>query len=192
VAPRPDYPHYPAPHEPARRRSGRGWLLAAVAFVVVAFLGIATALVLIVRSIEMIDATYIDDPEILTVIEHECDKMTKTVNSLTVTGSPHHQAVVIRKQNEAAQRMVDAVLALDPDLLASDEPTLAWTADWEQLIIARSQYADQVELGAQPDLREPTDADGNSILERMDWATDRECVVPDALLDPYPELVEDV
>lgn len=152
----------------------------------------STALVFIVRSIEMDAATYIDDPEILNVIADECDRMTRTVDGLTVSGSPHHQAVVIRKQNKAAQRMINAVLALDPDLLASDEPTLAWVADWEELLDVRSAFADQVESGAHPDLQEPTDADGNSILDRMDSASTPECVIPESLLDPYPVPVEEI
>ncbi|MDQ3155134.1 MAG: hypothetical protein M3Q98_00155 [Actinomycetota bacterium] len=189
----PDYPHYPSAHEPPTRRSlSRLWLLAAFAFVVFGIAATATAFTVISRSSFWDLDTYIDEPEILTVVEHECDRMTKTVNGLTVTGSPHHQAEIIEKQNAAAQRMIDAVLALDPEVLAADKPTLAWAADWQQLLKARSAYADQVELGAEPDLEEPKDADGDSILDRMDWASEPECVIPEALLDPYPEFVEDI
>ena len=189
----PEYPHYPSAHEPAPRRAlSRLWLLAAFAFVAFGIVVTATAVTVISRSnVWDLDA-YIDEPEILTVVEHECDRMTKRVNDLTVTGSPRHQAEIIKKQNDAAQHMIDAILALDPDLLASDKPTLAWTADWQQLLNARSAYADQVEFGAEPDLKEPKDANGESILDRMDWASQYACVVPEALLDPYPQQVAEI
>lgn len=189
----PKFPHYPIAHEPALQRPlSRLWLLAAFALVAIGIAATATAVTAISRSSFWDLDSYIDEPEILTVVELECERMTKRVNDLTVTGSPRHQAEIIKKQNDAAQRMIDAILALDPDLLASDKPTLAWTADWQQLLSARSAYADQVEFGAEPDLEEPKDADGVSILDRMDWASQYACVVPEALLDPYPEQVEDI
>lgn len=187
---RPEYPYYPAPYQPVRRSLSRWWLAAATAFVVVGLVGAATAFVLVGRAIELVAANSINDRQILAVVEKECDRMTRTVDDLTVGGSPHHQAEVIKKQNKAAQRMIDAVLALDPKLLAADKPTLAWAADWQQLLNLRSAFADQVELGADPDLQEPKNADGDSVIARMNWASGSVCVIPETLLNPYPDYAE--
>lgn len=192
VALTPDFPHYQSPQQPARRTLSRWWLSAAVGFVVLGLVATSVAVVVIVRAASTDAASYIDDPDILAVVERECDRMTKTVDGLTVTGTLRQQAIVIAMQDDAVQRMIDAIRAIDPDLLAADKPTIEWTYDWEQLISVRSKYAVELLRGHIREMTEPRDADGNPILDRMDHASSPECVVPDALLDPYPKQVEEV
>lgn len=192
VALTPDFPHYQSPQQPAHRALSRWWLSAAVGFVVLGLVATSVAVVVIVRAASTDAASYIDDPDILAVVERECDRMTKTVDGLTVAGTLREQATVIAKQDDAVQRMIDAIRALDPDLLAADKPTIEWTYDWEQLITVRGKYAVELLRGRLREMAEPRDADGDPILDRMDHASSPECVVPDALLDPYPKQVEEV
>ena len=169
------------------------WLVAAVGFVVSSLVVATFAVVMIVRSDAWDDyATYIDNWDILDVVEPECDRMTDTVDGLIVTGSPKEQAAIIIKQNEAVERFVAAIREIDHDVLVADEPTIAWLSDWDQLINLRSVFAAEVGRGKQPELKLPNDSFGDPINERMDWASEPECVVPDALLDPYPKQVEEV
>lgn len=189
----PAFPHYPSPHEPTRSSLSPLWLVAAVGFVVGSLVVAAFAVVMIVRSDAWDDyATYIDNWDILDVVEPECDRMTDTVDGLIVTGSPKQQAAIIMKQNKAVERFVAAIREIDQDVLVADEPTIAWLADWDQLINLRSVFAAEVERGKQPELKLPTDSFGDPINERMDYASEPECVVPESLLDPYPQQVEDV
>lgn len=187
----PNFPHYPAPHEPNRVSLSPLWLVAAVGFVVSSLVVATFAVVTILRSSAWDDyATLIDNWDILDVVEVECEQMTDTVDDLIVTGMPTEQAAIIMKQNEAVERFVAAIREIDKDVLVADEPMIAWLADWDQLINLRSVFAAEVGRGKQPELKLPTDSYGDPINKRMDWASEPECVVPEALLDPYPEHVE--
>ncbi|MGZ8704675.1 MAG: hypothetical protein ACXWYB_08415 [Aeromicrobium sp.] len=189
----PEYPHYPIAHEPPPQSLSQLWLVAAIGFVVGSLIVATVAVVVISRADPLAAfATYIDDPEILHVIEPECGRMTDTVESLIVTGTPKEQAAVIVKQNEAVERFVAAVREIDADVLATDEPTVGWLADWDVLVSLRSVYAAELERGNRPVLELPTDSVGDPINERMDWASEPECVVPDTLLDTDPEVVKGV
>jgi len=189
VAPRPEFPHYPSPHEPVRLSLSPLWLVAVIGFAVGSLVVATFAVAVIFRSGRDVFATFIDDWRILEVVESECDRMTDTVEDLILTGTPRQQAAIIVKQNEAVERFVAAVREVDADVLAADEPTMAWLADWDQIISLRSVFAAELERGKHPVLKLPTDSVGDPINERMDWASGPECVVPDALLETDPEKV---
>ncbi|MEO6471134.1 MAG: hypothetical protein ABIR57_04700 [Aeromicrobium sp.] len=186
------YLDYPVPPPPPPLPVEKRWLWVAVLFTIGSLIAIAGSFVILAIFSTNDFKDYIDNDRILAVVEHECDRMTKTVDSITVSGTLRQQAAAIRAQDVAVEKMVKAVRAIDPDLLDSDEPTLQWVADWDQLVNLRSVFAAEVERGHDPEFEEPTDLDGDPILDRMDFASEPECVVPDALLDPYPEDVEGV
>lgn len=131
-------------------------------------------------------STYLDDWEILEVVETECGRMTEKVDGLTVTGTPQEQAAIILKQNEIVAVMLEHIREIDEEILAADEPALGWLADWDELLESRKAYAADVSSGASPEFEVPLDADGDEIITRMDWASEPECYVPETLYDPQP------
>lgn len=193
VPSRPEFPHYPTAQQPKPLRLSRWWLVAAIGFVVGSLVVAMSAVVFIARS-DVWDgyAAYIENWDILDVVEPACHRMTDSVDGLIVTGSPKQQAAIIIKQNEAVEHFVATVREIDPDVLIADAPTIEWLADWDQLVNLRSVFAAELERGKQPELKLPTDSFGDPINVRMDWASEPECTVPEALLDPYPQQVEDI
>lgn len=161
--------------------------------VIAAAVIIATSVVLIVKYGDSSFGfdTYIDDYEILDVIKPACDDMTEEVEDLTVTGTLAAQAKTIELQNKAVTRMLTTIRKLPTDLLIADEPTVSWLSDWESLLKARNTYVAELKSGHLPELEIPTDRDGYEVTERMDWASEPDCVVPEALLDPFPVEVDD-
>ena len=75
---------------------------------------------------------------------------------------------------------------LDPDLLRSDQPTLAWVADWQRFIDAREEISLELNAGRSPDVPPLNDRNGDPIFDRMEFAVD-DCPIPDTLLNPYPD-----
>lgn len=167
----------------------RGWLWGAIAATTVsAVLGIGLlAIAIVVGNKDF--PSMIQDERLLSVITRECHLMTSTVESMPVTGRPREQAEIITDQNQAVEKMLDAIRAVDGDVRSADRPTNDWLDDWERLIGARERFAAQIVTGAQPDLDIPRDSSGNDIYLRMDdvWLDGRGCEVPEALLNPYPE-----
>ena len=131
----------------------------------------------------------IEDDRIVSVIDRECDIMTKTVESMPVTGSATQQAKIVTDQNKAIANMLTEIRSIDGDVLRADPPTISWLNDWDDLIAAREAFAEQRSNGYDTDLRIPRDADGDRIYERMDlvWLNSPVCEVPDELLNPYPD-----
>lgn len=183
----PGYAAYRPPPPPPPLPLSPRWLLAAIGASALSLLLVFAAFIALVVFGSIDSRDFIENDSILQVVETECSTMTETVEGLAVRGSLEQQADTIDEQNQAIERMVRAVRALDPALLRSDLPTLEWTDDWELLIKVRSDYAEALRRGAEPDLAEPKDADGDPIIERMDFASSPECEVPMSLLDPYPE-----
>lgn len=183
----PGYPHLPGPHQPARRPLSPLWLVPAIGLIVVSLVASVIFVAALIRS-ELPDetATYLDDWDILEVVEVECIRMTTRIEDMTVTGTPDEQSAVILDQNEAVEAMLARVRKIDRDILAADEPAIAWLADWDKLLDARRDFAALVAQGKTTEFELPTDRVGDPIIDRMDWASEPECVVPDALLDPYP------
>ena len=185
------YADFQAPPPPPPLPLGRGWFWLAIASTV---LSVAAAIVssylLAIWSDDDVKG-FIDNDKILHVVRTECGRMTATVNGLPIGGSPHQVAGVIVQENAAVQTMLDAIGGLDSDLLRSDEPTEAWIADWETFLGVRAHLAHDLDRGNTPDLHAPTSADGESILPRMESASDGACPIPDRLLNPYPSEPDD-
>lgn len=185
----PDYPpqhnawEFPPPPVSPR------WKWAAIAAMVFGLVAGTTMLVVAVSVGSSGAPGLIDNAELISVIEQECDEMTTTVESLPIQGSPRRQAQSIAAQNVAVEDMVDDIRSVGGDLLAGDPPTDEWLADWGRLVDAREAYADEILDGTMPDLQIPTDDHGDDIYLRMDdvFFTDSTCEVPAVLLNPYPD-----
>ena len=135
----------------------------------------------------------IDNTELISVIERECNQMTTKVESLEIHGTPRRQAQTIAAQNVAVADMVHDIRDEARDLLTSDPPSNDWLSDWDRLVAARETYAREILDGSFPDLDIPTDEHGKDIYLRMDDAFlgEPSCEVPAALLNPYPEDTSD-
>jgi hypothetical protein len=131
----------------------------------------------------------IDDPEVVSVIERECQQMTASVESLPIHGTPRRQAQTIARQNVAIEDMVADIREVGQDALASDPPTDEWLADWERLVEARAAYADHLLAGSVVPFSIPYDEDGQQISVRMDdvFIDSSVCEVPEVLVKPYPD-----
>src|SRR5687768_1332010 len=110
----------------------------------------------------------IDNTELISVIEDECDEMTAKVESMPVQGDPSRQAQIIAEQNVAIDEMVAGIRSVGPNVLKDDPPTEEWLADWGRLVDAREAYADDILDGSRPYLDVPTDDRGKEIDVRMD------------------------
>lgn len=180
---------YPPPPVDAR------WKWVAIGVSVVAAV-IATGLVTVAVLVGADDYRgVIDDGDLTALIAEECQIMTTTVESMPVNGPPRRQARIIADQDEAVTTMVRRIRSQADDAIRLDQPAEAWLRDWEQLVAAREAYAGGILAGDEPDLRIPRDDDGDEIYLRMDdvWLNDpAACVVPAALLFPYPDTRSDV
>jgi hypothetical protein len=87
----------------------------------------------------------------------------------------------IREQNAAVTAMVAQVRGLDRDLLADDQPTSAWLADWETLVQARERHAADLAANGRPHFVVPT-VDGEPLTNRMN-SVGLTCEVPRLLID---------
>lgn len=180
-----DYGTFVVPPPPPPLPLGRRWWWFTMGVTILS-LGIATTSAVLIGMWATRDyPDLVDDSRILSVIDTECDRMTQSVTDLTPRGNPRQVAQAIVAQDMAVQDMLDAVKSLDPDLLRSDQPTLAWIADWQRFIDAREELSLELNAGRRPGLAPLNDSKGNSIFERMEYAV-QDCPIPDTLLDPYP------
>jgi hypothetical protein len=156
---------------------------------VLGLIGGTTMLVVVITVGSSSAPGLIDNTEVVSVIERECQQMTSKVESLPIHGTPRRQAQTIAAQNFAIEDMVDDIRSVGPDTLASDPPTDEWLADWDRLVAARKTYAAEILGGASTHLEVPTDDRGKDIDIRMDDVfIDRStCEVPSVLLNPYPD-----
>jgi len=184
-------PDYPPPHNawqfpPPKVSPGWKWFaIAASVFGLIA----GTTLFVVIFSVGSSGMEgVIDDPDLISVIEGECDAMTNTVAGLPIHGSPRRQAQSILRQNVAVVDMVQDIRDQAPDLLTSDPPSEDWLTDWDRLVEARRTYAEALVDGEAATFDVPTDSRGEEITERMDDAfiDGSTCHVPDVLvhLDP--------
>ncbi len=152
-------------------------------------LGGATMLVVVITVGSTSAPGLIDDPDLISVIERECEQMTNSVEALPMHGTPRRQAQTIARQNVAVEDMVDDIRSVGSETLASDPPTNEWLADWDRLIDARESYATKILDGSFAQLDVPNDDRGNDIDLRMDdvFIGSSACEVPEALLNPYPD-----
>jgi hypothetical protein len=185
-------PDYPPPHNawefPPPPVSPR-WKWAAIAAMVFGLIGGTTMLAVAISYGSSGMPGVIDNARLISVIEGECARMTSTVESMPIGGSPERQASTIADQNEAVDVMVSAIRDVGPDIIDSDPPTEEWLTDWERLINARESYAQKILDGSLPDLEIPNDERGKDIYVRMDDAflVQTSCEVPDILINPYPD-----
>ena len=185
----PDYPpaqnawQFPPPPVSSR------WKWAAIAAMVLGLIGGSTMLTIAITIGSSGAPGLIDDTELISVIERECNQMTTKVESLPIHGTPRRQAQTIVAQNVAVADMVHDIRDEAGDLLTSDPPSNDWLTDWDRLVAAREAYARKLLGGSQRGLDIPTDEHGKDIYLRMDDAFlgEPSCEVPAALLNPYPE-----
>lgn len=186
-------PDYPPPHNawqfpPPKVSSRWKWLaIGATVFGLVA--GTTLLVVTIAVGSSGLDGV-IDDPDLVSVIEAQCDEMTTTVEALPIHGTARRQGQSILRQNEAIKDMISGITALaGPELLADDPPTEAWLADWNSLSEARETYAEALMDGEPATLELPTDDRGREIYVRMDDAflDGSTCRVPEVLVNPEPD-----
>lgn len=176
---------YEYPPPPISRR----WVWAPIAAVAVA---VTVGVGLIVGGVIITGKDFpgmIQDDRLVSAITRECDIMTRTVESMPITGTPAEQADAISDQNKAIANMLAAIREVGDDTLRADPPTNTWLDDWDALIAAREAFAEQRRNGYDTDLRIPRDPHGDQIDKRMDevWLTTPACEVPEALLYPYPD-----
>jgi hypothetical protein len=169
------------------------WKWAAIAAMVLGLVGGSTMLVVAISVGSSGAPGLIDNTELISVIERECQQMTTKVESLPIHGTPRRQAQTIAAQNVAIEDMVDDIRSVGQEVLADDPPTDEWLADWGRLVDAREAYAEEILDGSLPDLQIPTDERGKDIYVRMDdvFIADSTCEVPGVLLNPYPDDASD-
>ncbi|MRJ77007.1 hypothetical protein GEV29_10690 [Aeromicrobium sp. SMF47] len=154
-------------------------------------LALAAAVFLITAVVELEgrDAPgLIEDEELVSIIDRECELMSSTVASMPVTGTPREQGQTIIDQNLAISRMLSAIEGRAGDRIDADRPARMWLDDWTTLVDARNRYVlAELEDGSAR-FRVPRDPDGHPLPERMNDAflDDGTCAVPKALLSPYP------
>jgi hypothetical protein len=136
----------------------------------------------------------IDDQQLTDTVASECELMTRTVESMPLTGSPERQAATIADQNQAVETMVDAIRASRAVEVRDDRPAEDWLSDWELLVEVRAGYARELLRDPNASLRVPLDSDGDEITERMNdvWAGSPVCEVPEVLVRPSSGSVSDV
>lgn len=189
-------PDYPPPHNawqfPPPPVSPR-WKWLAILVTIVGLIGGTTMLVVLISVGSRGIPGLIDDTDVISVIERECQQMTSKVESLPIHGTPRRQAQSMAAQNVAVEDMVADIRDLGADVLADDPPSEDWLADWERLVAAREAYAQIILEGGTPDLEIPDDSHGDDIYFRMDDAFIQKttCEVPRELLNPYPEYTSD-
>ncbi|KRC64086.1 hypothetical protein ASE12_04495 [Aeromicrobium sp. Root236] len=184
-------PDYPPPHNAWQfppPKVSPGWKWVAIAASVLGLIA-GTSLFVVIFSVGSSGMEgVIDDPDLISVIEDECDAMTNTVTALPIHGSPRRQAQSILRQNVAVVDMVHDIRDQARDLLTSDPPSEDWLRDWDRLVEARRTYADALVDGEAGTFDVPTDSRGKEITERMNDAfiDDSTCHVPDVLVDLDP------
>jgi len=167
----------------------RGWLYVTIIATVLSALAIGALVTLNVVMWSKDQPGIIDDPDVIDAMDTECSLMTFTVDSIAVYGSADDQVDALADQDAAVLSMVDNLRALPDAMRASDEPLDAWLDDWEALVGARQDYAENLLDGERGVFTMPRDDDGDEIWMRMDFAG--YCEVPESLLFPYPGGVSD-
>lgn len=127
----------------------------------------------------------IDDQSILRAIDQGCQEVRRTMDRRPVRGDQRSQAAAIRRQNLAAQRMLERVEARGAKRIDADRPTRQWVEDWQRLIDNRARVADGLLDGEVRDQAVPRDPDGRRLDRRMNAAAAAAgCVVPRQFVEP--------
>ena len=186
-------PDYPPPYNawqfPPPKVSSR-WKWAAIGASVFGLVAGTTLLVVTIAVGSSGLEGVIDDPDLISVIETQCDKMTTTVEALPIHGTARRQGQSILRQNDAIRDMISGITATaGPELLADDPPSREWLADWSSLSEARETYAIALMDGEPATLELPMDDRGRDIYVRMDDAflDGSTCRVPEVLVNPEPD-----
>lgn len=162
----------------------RGWLWLGLCISLVSLVIIAIA-VAVAAPLESRDMPgIIDDDHVIEVARRECRLMTSTVEGLPLDGTPQERLAALDDQNVAVLLMVEHIRRLDLAERAADRPVNAWLADWERLVMARTDYLGTVHTGDSPDFTVPKARDGAPITDRMEAAGSSVCKVPRVLLEP--------
>jgi hypothetical protein len=163
----------------------RLWLVAAIVGGVIGLTVLGGAFTYLGLNANRDIPGFIDDQKVLDVASRECELMTSTVEGLPMNGSADERRDALADQNTAVMNMVDRIREISSKVRASDKPLDAWLADWESLVSGRRIYIDQQRKGNRnKNFRVPRTSDGDPINERMDFAAQDICTVPDVLLRP--------
>ncbi|MGA9100822.1 hypothetical protein [Aeromicrobium sp.] len=163
----------------------RLWLVAAIVGGVIGLTVLGGAFTYLGLNANRDIPGFIDDQNVLDVASRECELMTSTVEGLPMNGSADERREALADQNTAVMNMVERIREISSKVRASDQPLDAWLADWESLVSGRRTYIDQQRKGnSNKNFRVPRTSDGDPINERMDFAAQDICTVPDVLLRP--------
>lgn len=156
------------------------WVWVSLAMSTIAFLatvGVGIVAILAFTSFAALDGLddefggeepgyYVDQGSVIDAVEEPCEDMLEAAEDVAVGGSTGAAASALRAWTAAAQRIVAAVNAAEPN-----QDSREWRDDWSAIIKAVEAYADNFGE-ANNTLTLPEG------LEDMYWETDAECGVP--------------
>ena len=177
-------------YAPLPRRTSRRRTAALVSLgVVLALLAAGSVAAIITIGVAIAQSTSpstIDDDALTQTIAEECVVMESTVDSMPVYGTAQQQSDAIRDQNRAVEVMIEAIRSKRADEIRTDPPAGQWLDDWQALVDARAELADELLSDPNASLVVPVDRDGDPITERMDdvWPFVPTCTVPATLTAP--------
>lgn len=161
----------------------RGWRRLAIgATIGAALLGTASVATLVAVGGRDFPASF-DDSRVVDAVTDACDRLDRTVESFPVSGPGSDRLEAVDQQNSAIQELLDQVRRVPEVVRARDQPVNRWLGDWEELLAARTAYADRLETEAAPDFRVPR-VDGERIDTRINQVGAPYCSVPRALTRP--------
>lgn len=175
----------PPPRRTSRRRTA-ALVSLGVVLTAIAAASVAALITIGVAIAQSTTPTTIDDDALTQTIAEECVVMESTVESMPVYGTAQQQADAILDQNRAVEVMIEAIRSKRADEIRTDPPADQWLDDWQTLVDARAELADELLSDPNASLVVPVDRDGDPITERMDdvWPFVPTCTVPVTLTAP--------
>ncbi|WP_407341555.1 hypothetical protein [Pengzhenrongella phosphoraccumulans] len=113
----------------------------------------------------------LDDPAVGNTADRACATLSTALSATEGLSRPER----ITAGNAAIEELVNAMNALGHCVLAGDEPSAAWIADWRRLQEARSDVAVALPAAPQTQLVMPLTPDGYPITRRMIHASGPSC-----------------
>ena len=113
----------------------------------------------------------LDDPAVGNTSYRACATLSTALSATERLSRPERITV----GNIAIDDLVTTMNALGHDVLAGDQPSAAWIADWRRLQEARSDVAVALPVAPQTQLVVPLTPDGYPITRRMIYASGPSC-----------------
>jgi len=121
---------------------------------------------------------YVDQTSVVRAVEEPCANMRSAASDIQLFGDPKAAATDIKGFVIAAQGIVDAIDAHDPNA-----DSRKWRDDWKSLNGDLTTYADDLSTkGPAAVFASSTTIDDEPVMTRMAYSSDANCEVPQVIM----------